>query len=54
MIESALGFIMENHITSKCGFLHLGMIWCEIINDIKRLEREWINSVSLFFRRIEK
>ena len=36
------------------AFSHLGIIWCEIINHIKRLEREWTNSVSLFFRRIEK
>ena len=37
---------MENHITSKCGFLHLGMIWCEVMN-----HEEYLNeSGQMIFR----
>lgn len=41
---------MDNHITSKCGFSHLGTIWCEAIRHVKRLVREWTDDVPLSFR----
>lgn len=41
---------MENHITNKCGFSHLGVIWCEVMNHVKCLEREWTEEVLLSFR----
>lgn len=37
---------MENHITNKCGFFAFG---CEVINHIKRLERERTDDVPFSF-----
>ena len=31
-------------------FLYLGMIWCEVMNHIKCLGREWTDGVLLSFR----
>ena len=40
---------MEHHITSKGGFSHWGVIWCEVMIQIKSWEREWTDGVPLSF-----
>ena len=41
---------MENHTTSKCGFLHLVVIWYEVMNHVEYFRKEWTDDVPLSFR----
>ena len=35
---TALGYVMENNITNKCGFSHLVVIWYEVMNHVEYLK----------------
>lgn len=48
LCKIALVYVMENRIINKGVFLHLGVIWCEVMNHIKHLEKERTDDVPLF------